>query len=77
MDIAGMVLGILAIVFVWAPLGGAPEWITVLLAVVGLPLSIAAYQNARRNATRIGIAIAGMVTNIVAAAMFLGRYLYL
>ena len=75
MDIAGMVLGILAIVFVWAPLGGAPEWITVPLVVVGLPLSIGAFQNARRNGTRSGIAIAGMVTNIVAAVMLLGRYL--
>ena len=75
MDIAGMVLGILAIVFVWAPLGGAPEWISVPLVVVGLPLSIAAFQNARRNATRSGIAIAGMVTNLVGAGMFLIRWL--
>ena len=75
MDIAGMVLGILAIVFVWTPFGGAPEWISAPLVVVGLPLSIVAYQNARRQATRSGIAIAGMVTNIVAAAMLLGRWL--
>ena len=75
MDIAGMALGILAIVFVWTPIGGASGWITVPLVVVGLPLSIAAYQKARRNATRIGIAIAGMVTNIVAAAMFLVQWL--
>ena len=76
MDIAGMALGILAIVSVWTPLGEIPGWITVPLVVVGLPLSVAAYQNARRNATRIGIAIAGMATNLVAAAMLLGRYLF-
>ena len=75
MDIAGMVLGILAIVFVWTPFGGAPEWASAPLVVVGLPLSMVSFQNARRNNTRSGIAIAGMVTNIVAAAMLLGRWL--
>ena len=75
MDIAGMVLGILAIVFVWTPIGELPGWISIPLVVVGLPLSISAFQSARRNATRSGIAIAGMVTNSVAAVMLLGRYL--
>lgn len=71
MDIAGMVLGILAIVFVsWTPIDLAGKWTAVPLVVVGLPLSVVSFQNARRNNTRSGIAIAGMVTNLVAALLF-------
>ena len=68
MGIAGMVLGILAIVFVWIPWTGL---IAVPLAAVGLPLSIAGFRNARRENTGAGMAIAGMVTNIVAAVIIL------
>ena len=65
MGIAGMILGILAIIFVWIPVIGL---IAVPMVAVGLPLSIVGFRNARRNNTGAGMAIAGMVTNIVAVA---------
>lgn len=68
MGIAGMILGILAIVFVWIPFIGL---IAVPMVAVGLPLSIAGFRNARRHDTGSGMAIAGMVTNIVAMAVIL------
>ena len=65
MGIAGMILGILAIIFVWIPVIGL---IAIPMVAVGLPLSIVGFRNARRLNTGAGMAIAGMVTNIVAVA---------
>ena len=68
MGIAGMVLGILAVIFVWVPVYGL---ISIPMVAVGLPLSIVGFRNARREGAGAGIAIAGMVTNIVAAMIIL------
>ena len=65
MGIAGMILGILAIIFVWIPVIGL---IAIPMVAVGLPLSVVGFRNARRLNTGAGMAIAGMVTNIVAVA---------
>ena len=68
MGIAGMILGILAIIFVWIPFIGL---IAIPMVAIGLPLSIIGFRNARRQDTGAGMAIAGMVTNIVAMAVIL------
>ena len=64
MGIAGMVLGILAMVFLWIPFVG---WIIALIMVaVGLPLSVVGFRKARREGEGAGMSITGMVLNIVA-----------
>ena len=69
MGIAGMILGILAMIFLWIPLvGGA---IALIAVAFGLPLSGAGLRSARRNGTGSGMAIAGIVLNVVALAIIL------
>ena len=59
MGIAGMVLGILAIVFFWVPV---LNWILIL---VGLPLSIVGLVQGRQRGEATGMAIAGIVLNCI------------
>ena len=59
MGTAGMVLGILAIIFVWVPI---LNWILIL---VGLPLSIAGLIVGKQRSEPTGMAIAGIVLNSV------------
>ena len=76
MGTAGMVLGILAIIFVWVPI---LNWILIL---VGLPLSIAGLIVGKQRGEATGMAIAGIVLNsipivisiiiIIAIGSFLG-----
>ena len=68
MGIAGMILGILAMIFVWIPLVGI---IAIPLVAVGLPLSLAGLIIARRHDDGAGMAIAGLVTNVLAAAIIM------
>ena len=50
--------------FLWIPIA---EWIIALIMVaVGLPLSIVGFRAARRAETGAGMAIAGIVLNVVA-----------
>ena len=69
MGIAGMILGILAMIFLWIPLVGAV--IALLTVVIGLPLSGAGLRSARRNGAGAGMAIAGIVLNVVALVIIL------
>ena len=67
MGIAGMILGILALILVWMP----PASIFALpLVAVGLPLSLAGFRRARRNNGGAGasMATAGITLNLFAAA---------
>jgi len=62
-SIAGMVLGICSIVFIWVPI---LDWI---LAIVGLILSIVALSKIKKEPAKYdgkGMAIAGLVTSIIA-----------
>lgn len=59
MGIAGMVLGILAIVFFWVPV---LNWILIL---VGLPLSVVGLVQGRQRGEATGMAIAGIVLNCI------------
>lgn len=69
MGIAGMVLGIVAIVFGVVP-GG---WVLSLFLVpVGLPLSCVGFYRNRKAGQGSGMSIAGMATNIVALALIAG-----
>lgn len=69
MGIAGMVLGIIAVIFVWIPFVG--PFIAVPCFMVGLPLSAVAFFQGRKNNTGVGMAIAGLVTNLVALVVII------
>ena len=67
MGIAGMILGILAVVFAVIPIIG---WIiSIPCLMVGLPLSIIGFSQNRKRGRGYGMAIAGIITNIVAIAV--------
>jgi hypothetical protein len=59
MGVAGMVLGILAVVFFWVPVF---NW---MLIAVGLPLSIAGLVVGKQRGEPVGMAIAGIVLNCI------------
>lgn len=64
MGIAGMILGIIGLVFSIIPVYGA--LISGPCVCVGLPLSGIAFFKSRKSKTSLGIPIAGLATNIVA-----------
>ena len=59
MGIAGMILGILAVVFFWVPF---LNWVLIL---VGLPLSIIGFVTARQRGQPTGMALAGIILNSI------------
>ena len=64
MGIAGMILGILAVVFAIIPIIG---WIiSIPCLLIGLPLSIIGLLQNRKRGHGYGMAMAGVVTNVVA-----------
>ncbi len=64
MSIAGMVLGILAVVFAVIPIFG---WIiSIPCLLVGLPLSIIGLTQNRKHGQGYGMSLAGIVTNVLA-----------
>ena len=72
MNIAGMVLGIIAIMFAWIPIIG---FISIPLVVIGLPLSFFGLLRSRRRKNGVGMAVTGLVTNL-AAVSFIIFYAY-
>ena len=68
MGIAGMILGILAMIVVWIPVIGI---VAIPMVTAGLPLSLVGLRRARRDNEGAGMAIAGITLNIVAAAVIL------
>ncbi len=64
MAIAGMVLGIVAIIFAFVPVVGA--FISFPCIGVGLPLAIVGFLRNRKAGLGTGMAIAGIATNAVA-----------
>jgi hypothetical protein len=68
MGVAGMVLGIIAIVFIFVPFVGII--VTVPCMLVGLPLSIVGLVQGRNTGTGVGMAVAGMVCNLIAIVIF-------
>ena len=64
MGIAGMILGIIALVFGFIPVFGA--FVCFPCIAVGLPLSGVGFYRNRKAGQGTGMAIAGMATNIVA-----------
>ena len=63
MNIAGMVLGIIAVILVWIPFVGL---ISIPMVLVGLPLSFFGLQKSRKSGDGVGIAVAGLTTNLIA-----------
>ena len=67
MNVAGMTLGIIAIVFAFIPILGA--FIAIPCIFVGLPLSSVGFVKKKRVGEGIGMALAGMATNVIALVM--------
>ncbi|MCE3258759.1 MAG: hypothetical protein K0S12_400 [Bacteroidetes bacterium] len=63
LGIAGMILGIVAIIVSFVPCFG---WWAVVLAVVGLVLSVVSMSQAKKAGASKGMAIAGMICSILA-----------
>ncbi|MCE3227120.1 MAG: hypothetical protein K0S32_1671 [Bacteroidetes bacterium] len=63
MGIAGMILGIVAIIVSFVPCFG---WWAIVLAVVGLVLSVVSMSQAKKAGASKGMAIAGMICSILA-----------
>ncbi len=66
--IAGMVVGIVSIIFTF--IGGFLTWIGLVAAIVGLVLSIIGMKKSKETGEPRGMAIAGLVTSIVALAIW-------
>ena len=64
MAVAGMVLGIIALIFGFIPVFGA--FIAFPCFAVGLPLSGVSFYQKKKAGEGLGMAIAGLATNIVA-----------
>lgn len=64
MNVAGMILGIVAFLFAFVPLVGT--WIAIPCAVIGLPLSGVSFAKKRKAGEGTGMAIAGIVTCVLA-----------
>ena len=64
MPVAGMILGIVAIVFAFIPIFGA--FISIPCVGVGLPLAAISFFQARKREQPLGMSIAGLATTIVA-----------
>ena len=69
MAVAGMILGIVALVFGFIPIFGA--FIAFPCIAVGLPLSGVAFYQGRKSDSGVGMAIAGIATNVVAFVVIL------
>jgi hypothetical protein len=72
MDIAGLVLGILAAIGGWVPGISYFSW---LLAVIGIALSAAGLSKAKKADQPAGICIAGLVLSIVGLVISLSGLL--
>ena len=69
MNVAGMTLGIIAIVFAFIPIIGA--FIAIPCIFMGLSLSSVSFVKKKRVGEGIGIALAGMATNVIALFMLI------
>ena len=70
MPVAGMILGVVAIVFAFIPIIGA--FISIPCVAVGLPLAAISFFQARKREQSLGMPIAGLATTIVALFMTIG-----
>ena len=66
MAIAGMILGIIAVIFGLMTILIIPMFISIPCILVGLPLSAVAFNRAKREGDSIGIAVTGIALNSVA-----------
>ena len=70
MAVAGMILGIVAIVFAFIPIFGA--FVSIPCVGVGLPLAAVSFFQARKREQPLGKSIAGLATTIVALFITIG-----
>lgn len=75
MGVASLVLGILALVVAWVPCVGV---YALLFSIIGLVLGAVALSKAKKtNGEGKGLAIAGLVCNIVATAIAIAWYIWM
>lgn len=67
MAVAGMVLGIVSVVTLMIPFLGGP--MAIVMAAVGLPLSVVGLRKAQAAGAPTGVAKAGLVLNIIALGL--------
>ena len=65
-SIAGLVLGIVALLLSFAAAAVIPTFIALPLSIVGLVLSVVGGKKAKANGAKSGIATAGLVIGIIA-----------
>ena len=70
MAVAGMVLGIIGVVFAFIPIFGA--FVAIPCVGVGMPLAAVAFYQARKKGESLGQPIAGLATTIVALFITVG-----
>ena len=63
MSIAGMILGIIAMMFAWIPVIG---YISIPLILVGLPLAFFGLRRSRKNRSGVGMAVTGLILHLLA-----------
>ena len=64
MAVAGLVLGIMACLFAFVPVVGAP--LGIILAIIAIPLSAVALNQAKQKKEPTGVPLTGLITGIVA-----------
>ena len=70
MAVAGMILGIIGVVFAFIPIFGA--FVAIPCVGVGLPLAAVSFYQARKREEPLGMPIAGLATTIVAFLITVG-----
>lgn len=68
-SIAGLVLGIVALLLNFASALIIPTYIALPMAIVGLVLSVVGGKKAKANGAKSGIATAGLVIGIIAVVL--------
>lgn len=66
MGIASLILGILALTVAWVPCVGV---YAIVFSIVGLVLGAVAYPKAKKAGKGTGLALAGLICNIVATGL--------
>lgn len=73
MAVASLVLGILSVIFSFIPCFG---WLSIIGALVGLPLGIVALVQAKKKNAPKGLALSGVILNGIALVVLIAWFTY-
>ena len=77
MAVAGLVLGIIAVVWVFIGRFLCLGWLSLIFAILGLIFSIVGLSQSKSSGQGKGAAIGGLVTSILAIAIYLLSWVFL